>query len=525
MFITLLAMLTSKTAPPVLTALKFYQSFDLNKHLHEENSFVLLLIAAVVQNNVEFFKNLELLPEFLQAIKDRDGNNLLQIAIIRQNREIFDYILSLKLVPLEHLNEDGETALSLAFSSSEYFANSLIKNGAQIALPPTIEKNESCLHFVVRKGFFKVAKFLIEKGVDVNDRNQSGVTPLYYCLDLVNNEDKIEFITTLLVYDADTSVTPNFPSYNIFERAVLFCSLEIQEILFLYMFDKYTHFHLHIEVLLEIGLKETYFFNQVYKHTDKLIVDEFSLNYYQNLFVIKVENLKLLIEKFEVEIRKLLTLSTTRIFKSCPKIAIENVSLLIESDLKWDAINFLQVLNNSYDIKTIIGCESENIALGQICFLLSYGFKLRESDLQHFYNKYGYTELLKILLHMDFECSGENQIDDILLLFLYDVTLDLETYLKDPSKYSLTNIDALLDYFAHPRLRELCYAFSDDNIFEKIDNQPKIPKLVELARNTFRRSFTQKFNIQSARLFYTFVNSLSVEEVHRKIITFETKLY
>ncbi|KAJ3625016.1 hypothetical protein MTP99_018597 [Tenebrio molitor] len=127
------------------------------------------LIAALVQNTVDVFKELLDSPRWYN-VKDHYGYNLMQIAIMQENEEIFDYLMSLDDYPLEFVNEYGETALTLSLTGfvnndnwmGDHFALELIKKGANVQdyqiKMPNLEYGES----ISKCGYGKIHRLPLE---------------------------------------------------------------------------------------------------------------------------------------------------------------------------------------------------------------------------------------------------------------------------------------------------------------------------------------------------------------------------
>ncbi|XP_063903962.1 poly [ADP-ribose] polymerase tankyrase-like isoform X2 [Zophobas morio] len=132
------------------------------------------LIAAVVQNQVEILRNLLDSPRWYK-VRDANGYSLLQIAIFRDNVEVFDYLLSIPNFPLEFKNKKGQTALIFALGSHEFrgiyvwmrehFAYELIKKGA--CIDEESFQGQNALHAALLNSYFRTAKLIIQRGADM----------------------------------------------------------------------------------------------------------------------------------------------------------------------------------------------------------------------------------------------------------------------------------------------------------------------------------------------------------------------
>ncbi|XP_063903584.1 uncharacterized protein LOC135123020 [Zophobas morio] len=492
-----------------------------------------VLIAAVVQNEVDFLKYFSNCTDWSNIKHPEDGNSLLQIGIIHQKKEICDYLMSLPDFPLDHENNDHLTALALALREKDEFCDhicyELIKRGASVNTV-SFKDGVTLLHHALEKSLVKVSKLLMELGYDVNALTNDQMSPLWYCIDAsAIDEIEAELVAALLYHGADPTIGTIF-GYNTFEYAVKFCSFSVEQALFYYTFDQYTCVDTHFEVLLTLADERSPFFHETVQRTNNVILGNSSLSYYHLLFLIDVEYLDVLIKKCDDVIAQVFAQVTATDYKMCSfceRMLLRNLDLLLGSDLRHDTINFIVTFGDKFYFYFLVAFGyDESVVVENVCYLLSYGLRLNESHLKAFYKRYGYGELLKIALHMDIEKTVSKQyIKNSLLVFIYDVNITLENYLQDSSPYyPPQNLCELLPYFVHSKLQVLCQ-------YEGIENadvwlsRPTVPLLVELARNVFRSYFIERFNIRNAKQFYALINGLPVSPVHKKIITYETKLY
>ncbi|KAJ3646891.1 hypothetical protein Zmor_024456 [Zophobas morio] len=492
------------------------------------------LIAAVVQNEVNSLKYFSNCTDWYKIDNSEDGNSLLQIGIMHQKKEVCDYLLSLPDFPLDHENNDHLTALALALRGNGEFCDhisyELIKRGASVNTV-SLEDGVTLLHHSLNKSLVKVSKLLMERGYDVNALTSKQLSPLCCCLDSSSiDEIKAELVAALLYYGADPTIGTIF-GFSTFEFAVKFSSFSVEEALFYYTFDQYTCIDIHFEVLLTLANKRSPFFHETVQRTNNVILGNSPVNYYHLLFLIDVEYLDVLIKKCGYAIAQIFGQGEIIIY---PKMSsfyeptfLRNLDFLVGSDLRHDTINFIVMFSHIFYSYFILAFKyGECTIVENVYYLLSYGLRLNESHLEAFCNRYGYGELLKIALHMDIvQIECKEYITNSLFVLLYDVNMTLEKYLQDSSPYyPPQHLWLLLPYFVDWKLHLLC---QHEGIV-KADvwlSRPRVPLLVELARNVFRSYFIETFNIKSAKQFYALINGLPVSPVHKKIITYETELY
>ncbi|KAJ3628572.1 hypothetical protein MTP99_015871 [Tenebrio molitor] len=119
-----------------------------------------VLISAVVQNNVAVLK-VNLNSSKWYQVKDANGNNLLQIAIILHKKEVFDYLLSLDDYPLRQSRPLKRRRLNSSDSGADwylndYFASELLKKG--VSHDSFRYYKDTLLHYAIRRSFIKVTK-------------------------------------------------------------------------------------------------------------------------------------------------------------------------------------------------------------------------------------------------------------------------------------------------------------------------------------------------------------------------------
>ncbi|KAJ3647036.1 hypothetical protein Zmor_024585 [Zophobas morio] len=487
------------------------------------------LIAAVVQNQVGVLSDLLDSPRWYN-VRDSCGYSLLQIAILTDNTEVFDYMLSIPDFPLDFVNREGQTALVLALDcyvsnidtwTKEHFAYELIKKGA--CIDKVYFEGDTPLHCALDRDYFRAAKLLIERGADINAPNSEQDTPLTRTL----YKDESELMMTLLVYGAQPTV------FN-FEQSVLDnSSFEVQETLFLYIYDEYSNLELRLEVLLKLAEEKSPLFYHIIQCPIKVTIQHESLNlYFRLLCCISINCLLLIIQKFGHCMNKVFS---RNIFSQSyygggegKIICFGNLRMMLNSALRPSVITLIKNVKSSVILEDLIALGYSEGALTRLyCYLLSYGLNIQELDLQIIYREFGYCELFKIFLHMDVQMSFFLEEDEkkVVPVFVYDINMNLERFFQQQSSYEADSAYILRHYFVHPKLNEICYQIDQMMGNSAVQNFPEIPLLVELARNVFRKYFIKKFNIKTCKEFYSRLNGLPISKIHKKIITYETKLY
>lgn len=445
--------------------------------------------------------------------------------------EVFDYLLSLPDYPIEFEN-DGETALMISLTGfvsndiwmREHFAYELIKKGA--CFDKIARDDRTLFHHALERSFGKVAKLLLEKGFDINLCD----SPLELADEMENSDDCVEVFLMLLMLGADPTDTDSV--FTIFEASIRSNRPHVvQEALFYYTYDEFSLIEIHLEQLLQLAANDSPLFYEITKRSFEIKVHSESANSYFNaLCSVDPTRLKTIITKLESSIELFLTLNYENGYNyvhTLHKLSLENLNLFLECSLKDQMITFINSLQSTVFISSMGNTTNdESLLTKYTLYLLSYGLEIVEYDLHYIYFKYGYCDLFKILLHMDFQKENPSELHfNVMPIFIINVTESLQ-YLLDNycTNLNLCKLKEVVSYFSHPTLHSMYErAISEEN--EKTINLPQIPCLVELARNVFRSYFVNRLQIKTTKEFYTLLNSLRISPVHKEIISYETKLY
>ncbi|KAJ3646834.1 hypothetical protein Zmor_024404 [Zophobas morio] len=241
------------------------ESFE-NKILPVHSSQVVEdLTTAIKNNDVDYFT--KLFSKSLNREKNEAGFTLLQEAIRHNRRDLFDYLL-LQLQDkddLEIRNTSGETALKYAINhfreENDYFSLVLIEKGASLEVD---DWSTAYLDRLVHASSRLTKLSLLEKGINVNIKDECGTTPLLDSLLNPRTHHNDEIIATFLCFGADLFDTFG---YNAFELAVEYKQTDfVQELLFLYTFDVHLPCDIMFETLLILAKQKSPLFNKILEH-------------------------------------------------------------------------------------------------------------------------------------------------------------------------------------------------------------------------------------------------------------------
>ncbi|KAJ3656473.1 hypothetical protein Zmor_015546 [Zophobas morio] len=414
----------------------------------------------------------------------------------------------------------------------------------------SVVDGETLLGKTAGKGYVHATKFLLDKGLDVNGQDKGNCTPLHMSLMANPDINSEELITTLLCHGADASVEA-FNGYNSFELAVKYKHTDfVQEMLFEYIFDSRSKYKLHFSVLLQLAKLKSPLFHQLLTYEVEFFLDEniqtpFSENL-NDLLLLETAYLKIILEKYDliccgIVKNYLLHISISEpisrdFFSRKRPPALESIlytdhiltklNLLLQSSAALN--NCVTDFINSLDCYQVFyWCpedKNEENVTKIFAYLLTTGLRVTTVLQDEIFRKYGYCELFKILLYLDPEpdVTGATFLS-AMASYICDVNLTLDAL--PLSKYLADSVIELTNYFVHPKLRDFLSTRLLKKDLTRLENYPRVPKLVEMARNSFRQYFVTKLDIKSAKQYYTLLNCLPIGDTHKKIITLETKLY
>ncbi|KAJ3646792.1 hypothetical protein Zmor_024364 [Zophobas morio] len=384
---------------------------------------------------------------------------------------------------------------------------------------------------------------------------------------LSNSSDSLdeEHITTLLTYATDLP--------DIFDRVVVNFELPnfIQDMVFFHKFDEYSSHVMQFNTLLKLAEQNPFLFHKAFEYefkfcfavTDKPLDEKRNFgDLLISLISLKNDYLEILLEKCAPEICQIFEKCALHSKTAFPKrrstrcgcglsvnynytdlsvtyqcekmfskyLTIDKLELLLEKSetVSQCVIRFIDILRSTYFLTSVTERNNESTTTEIFNYLLMYGLRVQDNLSDVVYRRYGYCELFRVCLHMDIEDASPEYSP---LNFILDVNFDVEQLPEKWKFYSDRHIQYLLDYFAHPKVYELVSKLEnetrlrDDNTRKKVEKHPRVPLLVELSRNIFRKYFIERFQIRNTKMLYSLINGLSIASTHKKIITFETKLY
>lgn len=418
-------------------------------------------------------------------------------------------------------------------------AEKLIIAGAN----PNVTDNSGVTPLHLAVCYPHIAHLLIEHGSNVDSIDLFDQTPLHCAVEF----HCLETVCVLMYHNADTSIT-NTNNYTPFMMALDKKNVEIQEILFEYVDDYDTTTNDNNLSVLGLALINDSPF------TEEIIIRGADVNnvnrHINGAFFLTLHYSRL---------RSRVNLNTFRLiwdrmdYQPVEKISVLGSLFLLEIKLFHGIIDIFINSNRSAIIAEsvsqaddfssfIVKCIEHHLPLEKFSALflmmLSHGYTPSENDLTIIFNHWGYCEIFRILLHMDIRRNTTfSSLDKIPTKLIYQVKfstkrlldrlvamIETESYCQDALMAMV--VFRILDYCVYPPLMA---AYSNmkktDCVMLKINSLPKVPSLVELARNTTREHIKKTFNVTSSCQLYTLINNLDIASNYKKILTFESVIY
>ena len=427
-------------------------------------------------------------------------------------------MLSLKDFPLELVNSDKETALITAVSgglddNDYYFAEQLVKKGANLRHMEYLTR--TVWYYSIKNP--RMIKLLAETGADVNTWHRHFETPLHMACRYSNDE----VVSILLFFGADP-LTKGHEGLIPFDIAVLQKNRFQQKLLFKYTFDAFSQFKIKWRILLKLARQQSSLFEKF----DQLVMDRSTYSMMEQgeleeLLQLDSKTLKKVLTKFKNVVRWFLPSCSFHFWWKKEDNILEKIEVLVKCGLEDEVIKCVQNTNTTLLFHFLLKEFDEPTVTAITCYLLSYDLRLTEHDLQDVYEAYGYCELFKMMLHMDVQMEMKRQ--QMVPSFIYDLTWDFKTCRRKP--YCFVNVEHLLYYFSNSEINDFCRMACGDKVSEKINRMPQVPSLVEITRNAFRKHFIHRYKIKTAKQFFSLINGLCINDVYKKIITYEKKIY
>jgi hypothetical protein len=449
---------------------------------------------------------------------------------------MFNCLIELEEFDVDCRNRDGSTLLMTLTGPyhDRKVSLKLLEKGADIHL--TDSSGSTLLHCAVREESsdnLLIGSLVIEKGAEINCRADNGKTPLHVACHYGN----VDWVHTLLYHGAD----PNIPCNNgIIPLAAMRyvpeeTQIALQDILVPYTLD-FDNATLSLSSMVETMISPGATFPKLLEKVLHLNYNIVDLEYfvenlschipiYLRMFVEKFGNVvNDLINNYDILVLLLVLIRTPGKPYACSNLkgifdafleSDQGPKFVQASDPSFPAISHLIQVFNSHKCMHV---EEEELSK-TAHLMLTYGLGVTSEDLDTVYRFYGSCDLFRLLLRMDVQfCDGHKPLS--IVMMYCDPSTDLEMCLSDSS--SIAN---LLDYFDHPKLKELCLLSTNNETATRAKELPPVPLLVELARNAARKYIARNFKIQTPKQFYSVLDRLPIDRRSKSIIALETKLY
>lgn len=338
----------------------------------------------------------------------------------------------------------------------------------------------------------------------------------------------LETVYTNPYHNIDANVS-KYLGYTPFSHALRAGDVAVQDALYQHYSD--TVSNLDLMLALEFGSRYTTAILEKNVKVDKSCLDFCFLGnrpFAENL-------MELLWLKIESDINDPLSLDIIFQFNLDKGCIEKMLTIIIESENTNILYKYTATLHSleSFIIKFYnLGC-SIDLLMKLINRLLEYSYILHVKDIYRLFYYCGYCRLVKHLLYLDYrhtwnDCDATLQ-RLIMPRFLLDVHSKTKTIEQDFS--NKFNVKLLERFEFKLDLKHYCASFSNRRLIKECgfnryeDGFPKVPKLVELARNESRTFIVEAFNVSKTCQYYKIVDQLDMPEVCKSILKFERRLY
>ncbi|XP_056646306.1 ankyrin-3-like isoform X1 [Diorhabda sublineata] len=468
-------------------------------------------------------------------INDNNGNTALHYAACKNNLEILNYLVVQDDIRINTRNFLGQTPLYLAVKSGFIEATTiLINHKANVNLPDN--EDISPLHRSVTKP--DIAHLLIKNGANINVRDYSDDTPLH---DAVGDKC-LETICMLLYYNADSNAVGG-NGLTPFMKALISENEEVQAALFDYV-DDFNATSLDEYSTLTLALtNDNPYVEQIIARGAEVDSAAFTAC----VRVPNVDNFKLVWRNLKPEHIEDSNVSLSILYYGLdPEDFGQYIDVIIENS-SGAVLEVLAAKTKSIDYASIIDkCTQDaflthNQVTKLTCLLLQHGFVMCTDLIVVVFANMGFCELFKILMYMDY-------VDDwspfvITPRLIFDIFSDIWTISREliaKGHYCLNvrrfreDVISSFSYWIHRPLLDIALnQFEDAGMFGNGGNEfrnyydllPKVPSLIEIARDGVRKHIVDKLKVRSTCQYFTIVKSLELPIVYRKILLFERKIY
>ncbi|KAJ8978043.1 hypothetical protein NQ317_013571 [Molorchus minor] len=484
------------------------------------------VLRAVVEGDLEKVKCMIELGKSVN-LNDNNGNTPLHVAVIKNNLEILTYLLSQDDVVVNIRNFRGETPLYQAVRSGSFDATrKLIDAGACVNLPDY--EDVTPLHIAISHP--ELAHILIKYGAQIDALDYNGDTPLHDAI----SEECLETVCMLLYFSADANLCGG-NNLTPFMKALIAENEPIQDAVFEYVNDFNAATSDHMTTLALALTHDTPYVEEIIKrggnvnYADLYLDDEVTCAFTLCLRVPNSYNFKLIWDRLNYNyVRNSVNLYD--LFTHLQKDHLKDyIDIIIESDNIFVAVDsFLK--NNNYHI-FINEFALRKLKLDQLtkltCRLLLNGYRTTTYDIYAIFFHYSICELFRILLYMDNNYDHGWPPYMTFPRLIFNPELKLSNVMEDVISINKREVLSLVEYYVYPPLINFIMMEHRDDLdtMTKVHLLPKVPSLVEIARNEAREYIAKAFKTKDTCQFYTIVNHLNLSSTYTKILTFEKKLY
>lgn len=420
---------------------------------------------------------------------------------------------------VNHVNHRGETALykSLELQLSDEIVTSLIKAGADVN--KATNSLVTPLHEAVKQNS-KVAHVLIESGADVNALEGLGnYTPLHVAVE----RDLYEQVCMLLYYGADTTILNSFGMTPFMCAASIDADIEIQELLLEYEIDVnlkalngYSTLLLSMNYRSPLALELIYRGADIYYSFGGANVLTFLFAYEDNVIFEKLWSMIKPELLFEVhsEIQNFFDVGLSDDdFKRRINIVLCSNKAEVVIQKYEHILSYLIPTCHRHHMK-----EEEVLPLVSIC--LMYGAVPTYKNVCTTFRRYGYHQILKLLLHMGIPMNF--CYEDIILPYFICYVSPYVRGINDSHCRMCIRVNRKKKE-TECTSRYITYIFTlcqSCRLFY-IGEKCQVPSLKELSRLATRRAIALRFNTKNTLMFYTIVKHLNIPTIIKQLISYE----
>ncbi|KAG5896623.1 hypothetical protein JTB14_009531 [Gonioctena quinquepunctata] len=468
-------------------------------------------------------------------INDNNGNTPLHVAVIKKNFHIVEFLIAQEDIVINARNSIGQTPLFLAVRDGAYeLVKFLVDNGANVNLPNY--EDVTPLHVSIQ--YPNIAHILITNGANINASDYSDDTPLHDAVE----DSYLETVCMLVYYNADAN-RPGGNNSTPFMNALMTENHALQEALFEYVDDFNISTFDGISTLALALTHDNPFVEEIINRGADVDI----LAYKMCLRFSNPQNFKLIWKKLSCqEVRYVSLLELGYLLDEIHEPYFQDFLEIIMEDSSSAVLAVIAENLSSRDLALLVEKYAHcHLSLDNLtkltCLLLQYGFQMSSFVIYEIFANFGYCELFKILLFMDYVSEWTPFMITSRLIFdiksniktrcneiisVGDVWIDVRQ-LRDDAKKSL-------EYWVYHPIIDVCQnQFHDEHMFDLerdgfsdlMHHIPKIPSLLQLARDKTREHIVDKLKLSTTCQYYTVINHLNISYVYKEILMFQKKLY